>query len=163
MPHTLRPFQADDLAKLYAINCASEPGVGAVSERALGDIIAQGDCFVAIQGDGAPAGFLLTLGSGKRYASKNYHWFEDRYEDYVYIDRIAVAPNARNLGLGAKLYQHGFKHYTGKTLLMGCEVNTVPANPGSMQFHTRLGFSEIGTQIFNDGYAVAYLARRLTP
>ena len=60
------------------------------------------------------------------------------------------------------LYQHGFVHFAGKALLIGCEVNTMPPNPGSMRFHERLGFSQVGTQTFQADYAVTYLARRLS-
>ena len=162
MTHTIRPYQHADLARLHEINRASEPGVGAVSQDALAAIIAEGDCFVAESAEGAISGFLITLGPDAAYASKNYHWFDERYEDYIYVDRIAIAPDARGGGLGTALYQHSFKQHKETALLIGCEVNTAPPNPGSMRFHERMGFHQVGEQAFSADYAVAYLARRLT-
>ena len=161
MTHTIRPYQHADLARLHAINRASEPGVGAVSQDALAAIISEGDCFITETAEGMIAGFLLTLGPDAAYASKNYHWFDERYENYVYVDRIAIAPQMRGNGLGAALYKHAFRHYAGTALLIGCEVNTAPPNPGSMRFHTRAGFMPVGEQTFTDDYAASYLARRL--
>ena len=162
MSHTIRPYQHADLARLHVINCAGEPGVGAVSEEALAAIISKGNCFVAENTAGQIAGFLLTLGPEAGYASKNYQWFDERYEDYIYVDRIAIAPDARGGGLGTALYQHSFKQHKETALLIGCEVNTAPPNPGSMRFHERMGFHQVGEQTFNADYAVAYLVRRLT-
>jgi predicted GNAT superfamily acetyltransferase len=162
MSDTIRLYKDADLHRLYTINCAGEPGVGAVTEDALGQIIAQGICLVAVSRDDTPVGFLLALQPETDYGSKNYQWFDERFEDYVYVDRIALHPDARGSGLGTALYQHGFVHFAGKALLIGCEVNTMPPNPGSMRFHERLGFSQVGTQTFQADYAVTYLARRLS-
>ena len=103
MRFTIRPYQATDLPALHAINTASEPGVGAVSKAALGAIISQGDCHVATDPNDAPIGFLLTLGPDADYASKNYLWFDERFEDYAYVDRIAIAPDLRGQGVGRLL------------------------------------------------------------
>jgi len=162
MPVTIRPFKPSDLETLHAINVASEPGVGAVSRDDLSKIIAGGICHVAANDADAPLGFLLTLGPGADYASKNYKWFDERYEDYIYVDRIALAPDTRGQGIGTRLYEHAFKAFTNAALLIGCEVNTAPPNPASLRFHKRLGFEEVGTQSYAADYAVVYLARRLT-
>lgn len=156
-----RPYKTADLAALHAINIAGEPGVGALTQDALAEIISAGACLVAANTQDAPLGFLLTLRPDADYASKNYHWFDERYEDFIYVDRIAVAPATRGQNIGAQLYQHAFKSFVGTALLIGCEVNTAPPNPASLRFHNRLGFTEIGTQTFTPDYAVAYLARRL--
>lgn len=161
MPPCLRPYKASDLPVLYAINRASQPGVGPLDQDALIALISKGACLIAAKSDDIPLGFLLTLGPDTDYASKNYQWFDERFEDFIYIDRIAIAPGARGRGLGALLYQHAFDALSGKALLMGCEVNTAPPNPGSLRFHERLGFAQIGYQSHRPDYAVAYLARRL--
>lgn len=157
----IRPYAAADLAALHAINVAGAPGVGPVSQAALAAIIAQGHCLVCATQTEAVCGFLLTLGPDADYASPNYQWFDARYEDFVYVDRIAVAPAVQGKGLGTSLYEQAFTAYAGQALLIGCEVNTAPPNPGSLRFHTRLGFSKIGAKAFSPDYAVMYLARRL--
>ena len=45
---------------------------------------------------------------------------------------------------------------------IGCEVNRLPPNPGSLRFHKRLGFFEVGGQVFVTGEKeVIYLERGL--
>lgn len=157
-----RPYTPSDLPALHAINVAGEPGVGAVTAAELGAIIEEGDCLISVNASDDPLGFLLTLGPEAGYASPNYEWFASRYESFVYVDRIAIAGEARGQGLGGMLYDAAFARFAGKALLMGCEVNVAPPNPGSMRFHRRLGFDEVGHQSFAEDKAVAYLARRLT-
>ena len=162
MTLTFRPFRPTDLTALHAINVAGEPGVGAVTANALGKIISMGSCLVASDQQDASLGFLLTLGPGADYASKNYQCIDERFEDFIYVDRIAIDNQARGQSIGTGLYTHAFTTFAGKALLIGCEVNSLPPNPGSMRFHSRLGFAEVGTQEFNPNYAVTYLARRLS-
>ena len=99
----IRLFAPADLPALHAINVAGEPGVGAVSAQRLGETIGMGTCLVA-ETDGQIAGFLLLLPPETEYDSKNYQWFDERYEDYVYVDRIAIAASARGKGVGTALY-----------------------------------------------------------
>lgn len=42
-----------------------------------------------------------------------------------------------------------------------CEVNTSPANPGSLEFHRRLEFTQIGAMDTSDGRTVPLLRRDL--
>lgn len=156
----INTYTEPDLAALHAINVAGEPGVGAVSAERLAQIIAGGNCLVARKETG-PVGFLLTLGPDADYDSPNYHWFDTRYESYVYVDRIAVAETARGQGIGAALYEAAFAQHQREALLIGCEVNSAPPNPGSMRFHERLGFAPVGEQAYAPDKAVHYLARRL--
>ncbi|MEM9669395.1 MAG: GNAT family N-acetyltransferase [Pseudomonadota bacterium] len=158
----IRPYRDTDLQNLHAINVAGEPGVGAVSIDQLKSVIELGHCTVAVDDTDNPLGFLLLHMPEAEYDSQNFKWFDDRYEDFVYVDRIAVSPEARSQEVGAALYAHAFEAFTGKALLIGCEVNAVPPNPRSLHFHQRLGFRQVGEKTYTADYAVIYLARRLT-
>ncbi len=96
--------------------------------------------------EGEPAGFLLALAPGARYASPNFRWFCERYRDFVYIDRIVVATEAGRRGLGRALYADLERTVPPGTTALACEVNLRPPNPGSLAFHERLGFREVGRQ-----------------
>ncbi len=42
-----------------------------------------------------------------------------------------------------------------------CEVNLEPPNPASLEFHRRIGFSEVGRLNTRDGRTVALLSRNV--
>lgn len=166
-PLPIRDALPEDLPGLHALNVAGEPGVGAISESGLGALIGVAEATLVVPGSTAPLGFLLMLGPGRRYGSPNYRWFCDRHEGpegprpFLYVDRIAVAAEARGRGVGEALYGAAFARFSGRGALC-CEVNTLPPNPGSMRFHQRLGFEIVGTQVYTkDEKAVAFLERRL--
>jgi predicted GNAT superfamily acetyltransferase len=81
----------------------------------------------------------------------NYRWFCDRYDDFAYVDRIAVAAAGRRLGLASSLYDDFAAAMPSSVNVMTCEVNIRPPNAGSVLFHTRLGFREVGTLSSDDG------------
>ena len=49
---------------------------------------------------GGMLGFVICLPPGTDYGSLNYAWFDERYDAFVYVDRIAVAEVHRNKGVG---------------------------------------------------------------
>ncbi|MEM7006015.1 MAG: GNAT family N-acetyltransferase [Pseudomonadota bacterium] len=157
----IRPYRNDDLASLHAINVASEPGVGAVTEERLAEIISIGRCDVAVGEAGEALGFVLLHLPDADYDGSNFNWFADRYETFVYVDRIAIATDARGRKIGEQLYKTIFDAFSDLVPIIGCEVNSVPPNPASLRFHKRLGFEEVGAHTFEQDYAVTYLARRI--
>ena len=80
----------------------------------------------------------------------------------MYLDRIVVSENMRNKSLGAKLYaaieQRMLKDRCAP--LLTCEVNLNPPNLGSIRFHNRIGFREVGQQDSKPGLTVSLLAKR---
>jgi len=94
---------------------------------------------------------------------KNIDWLSGNLSNYFYIDRIIIAANAQGKGLGQKLYQdmEDFARERGYEYL-ACEVNTKPDNPGSHQFHLRLGFEPLGDQDYPKfKVALRYYAKKL--
>lgn len=161
---TIRSYREADLPALYAINQASTPGVGSEDSAAgLKRWIDVSMCLVAEDGSGAPLGFLTLIPAGTAaYTSANLRWCEANCEDFIYVDRIAVAEAARGGGVGERLYEAAFGAFTGKVSQITCEVNRLPPNPGSQRFHERLGFRQIGERAYDEGRkAVIYYARAL--
>ncbi len=107
--------------------------------------------------------FCVTFAPGAPYASPNYLWFSDAYDDFVYLDRIAVTAPHQNQGLGAFLYQtiEGYMVRDNTAPLLTCEVNLQPPNPGSSRFHSRLGFIEVGQQETKPGIVVSLLTKQV--
>jgi predicted GNAT superfamily acetyltransferase len=147
-----------------ALNAAHERETGPLDAVAFDALLAMAFAAPAIVGqDGRLAAFMVALGPGTAYASPNYAWVSARFGRFVYVDRVVVAPEARGLGLGRRLYDavSAAARDAGLGRIV-CEVNIVPPNPGSLAFHSALGFLEIGRAVLADrGKTVAYLAREL--
>lgn len=118
---------------------------------------------VAPDGSGGVAAFLIAFDQAADYDSANFLWFKSRYDRFCYVDRIVVDPAARGQGLARALYDRLFERAHGAGhAVVGCEVNTRPANPGSRAFHTRMGFRPVGTaELPERGKAVEYLVKDL--
>ena len=162
----LRPYRTDDLAAVHAINEAAYPAVGAETAEALAHIAHES--LIAIVAEdvetGAIAGFCLVLAPGADYDSMNYLWFGERYDDFVYLDRVAISPDFQRRGLGRDLYAEverltaerrpTAEHFT-------LEVNLRPRNDQSLAFHGELGFDEVGQQETDYGVLVSMMAKPL--
>jgi predicted GNAT superfamily acetyltransferase len=106
--------------------------------------------------------FLIGLRPGLDYHSPNYQWFCDRYGEFGYIDRVAVAATARRLGLATTMYRDFESSLPDAVPVMTCEVNLRPPNESSMRFHERSGFERVATQVIDNGAKeVALLAKVL--
>ena len=90
-------------------------------------------------------GFVLCLLPNTNYGSLNYAWFNERYGEFIYVDRIAVCSSNRNRGIGSLLYQEVISYSIKHDVIIAAEVSLKPPNEGSMRFHYRFGFFEIGT------------------
>ena len=158
---TLRPYRDRDLDALVAVNDAAYPAVPITPAEELAELIGMSSVAVVVD-DGAAAGFVLGMPPGLAYQSENYLFFSARAREhgttFVYVDRIVLAAHLRGRGLGPQLYDAVFDEArrVGADEVL-CEVNLEPPNPGSLAFHTRLGFVEVGRQSTKGGANVVAL------
>ncbi len=161
MKLTLRDALAEDLDEVLALNEANVPAVGKVSIEKMHWFREHAHYFRIVVAEDRLAAFLIGLRPGTRYESSNYRWFCDNYDDFAYVDRIAVSDQARRLGLASRLYEDFATAMAGAGV-MTCEVNILPPNPSSMRFHERRGFRQVGTIEYEPGAkAVALMELRL--
>ena len=157
----LRPYRDRDLDALVAVNDAAYPAVPITPPAELAELVAMSLVAVVVD-DGAPAGFVLGMPPDLGYQSENYLFFSARAREqgttFVYVDRIVLAAHLRGRGLGPQLYQAVFDEArrVGADEVL-CEVNLEPPNPGSLAFHTRIGFAEVGRQSTKGGANVVAL------
>jgi len=108
------------------------------------------------------AAFLLAFAESDDYDGGHFLWFRNRFDAFLYIDRVVVAEHYRRQGLGRLLYADVFERaeQLGHKSVV-CEVNLQPPNPISDKFHAGLGFEEVGRATLDDGAkTVRYLLRR---
>jgi hypothetical protein len=161
---SIRAYRTDDLDVVHAINQVEVPAVGSVTPDELAHIAAESSIAMVAEVDGDVAGFCLVLAPGADYGSSNYAWFAERYDDFVYLDRVAIAPAYQRRGIGRALYDE-----VERVAPDGCrsvrhfllEVNVRPRNDQSLAFHAGLGFVEVGRRDTDYGVTVAMLAKLL--
>lgn len=160
----LREYRPDDLETIHQINEAEVPAVGTETIEDLAAIAAESTIALVAEVDGTVVGFCLVLAPGAAYDSINYLWFSDRYDDFVYLDRVAIRPEFQGRGIGRAIYADverlTAERRPGATQFT-LEVNLRPRNDRSLAFHATLGFAEVGQQETDYGARVSLMAKPL--
>lgn len=158
-PPPIRPITGEDLPWVHPLNRAHETELSPLSPEGLAALVAE--ATYARQADlGA---FLIAFDQDAAYDSPNFLWHRERFDRFLYVDRVAVAETHRRRGLAARLYEDlfAFAAERGAPWVV-CEVNSEPPNPASDAFHARMGFAEVGTAFLEDrGKRVRYFAREV--
>jgi len=153
---------AADIGEALELNEASVPHVSSISLDEMHWFADHAHYFRVARIDGELAGFLIGLRPGLPYSSPNYTWFRDNYDDFGYVDRVAVARSARRRRVASTLYDDFAETLAGKVEVMTCEVNIRPPNESSMRYHELHGFTRVATQETEGGKKeVALLEKRL--
>ena len=158
----VRNIVSTDVTRVLEINNANTPGVSELTLSELETDLSNSLHALAIDNEhGEVCAFCITFDPDAPDAGANHRWFADRYESFVYLDRIAIDSNHQNHGLGALLYQSVEHHMlnSAEHSLLCCEVNLEPPNPGSLRFHKRIGFTEVGRHLPQQGYVVSLLQK----
>ena len=158
----VRNIVSTDVTRVLEINNANTPGVSELTLSELETDLSNSLHALAIDNEhGEVCAFCITFDPDAPDAGANHRWFADRYESFVYLDRIAIDSNHQNRGLGALLYQsvEQLMLDSAEHSLLCCEVNLEPPNPGSLRFHERIGFTEVGRHSPQQGYVVSLLQK----
>ena len=151
----IRNVEPADLAAVLALNEQSVPAVNSLTAEKM-----EWASFRVAELSSSIAGFLICLPPDAPYDSPNFCWLNQRFEDFLYIDRIAVASAFRRRGVASALYNDAAAIAGSQFRMLACEVNLRPRNRESLDFHDRLGFEPVGTQD-HGSVEVQYLVKRL--
>ena len=163
MGFTLRDIEGPDLETVLRLNESAVPAVSSIDLEQMSWFSANAAYFRVTTQDGGVAAFLIGMRPGTDYSSPNYRWFCDAYDDFGYVDRIAVAGTARRHGLATRMYRDFETSLPAGVKVMTCEVNIEPPNESSMRFHEHFGFERVGSQAIDGGAKeVALLAKELS-
>ncbi|MDQ3156322.1 MAG: GNAT family N-acetyltransferase [Actinomycetota bacterium] len=155
---TIRPIEPADCDAVLALNQSALDGVGPLDTNRLQWIVGLSDRALVADVDGDIGGFVITMPSGTAYDSPNYAWFEERFDNHCYLDRIVVAPTHRRMGIASQLYDE-----IERTLPVTLEVYAEPPNGPSLAFHAVRGYEEIGRLPQSNGKVVALFVKRAEP
>lgn len=153
---SIRPLVRADYDWVLKLSAENEVETSHLDAGALGTLLRE-SCYACVLDRDA---YLICFAPGAEYESPNYRWFEARYPEFVYVDRIVVSSAARGKGVARALYEDlfSFAAETGAPRIV-CEVNSNPPNPGSDAFHARMNFVEVGQVRLENGKSVRYLSR----
>jgi len=140
----LRTLGSEDIPAIWKINEQGLPGTGKVSQDEIAELMRLAELPLGAYEEDRLVGFVLCLLPRTKYASPNYAWFDQRYQNFLYVDRIAVLESHRNRTIGSLLYQEVIAYAQQNNYPITAEVSLKPPNPDSMRFHHRFGFSEVG-------------------
>jgi predicted GNAT superfamily acetyltransferase len=149
---TLRHCTLDDLPQLLRLNESALPHVSSLTFSSLHNLFTEAAWFNVATVQGGYAGFLIALRPGANYRSENYLWFGQRFANFLYIDRICIAPEFRRRGIASQLYADAEQFAReGHIPMLTCEVNLEPQNATSLAFHDNRQFEEVGSQRTESG------------
>lgn len=138
----------DDPQLLLEINNAAVPDVGAIDEAKArwltNHVMMPGLALL----DGKPVGLVVVLSDRCGYDSLYYRWFTDRYDNFLYVDRVVITKEARGQGVGRQLYNSIEALAEELKLAIASDVYCEPPNTPSLHFHHKQGFQEVGRQPF---------------
>jgi predicted GNAT superfamily acetyltransferase len=157
------------LQRLMALNNAAVPAVSEVDQTRLRHLLSQSPIALiteetTVTGENLITGFCLVMGPEADYDSVNFSWFAERYQNFIYLDRVVVDPAFQGCGLGRAMYEEVIARAAREmpAAEQFClEVNLRPRNDQSLGFHERLGFAEVGRQETPYGILVAMMTRSL--
>lgn len=154
---TIRPLTMGDADRVLALNEAVVHKLAPLDLERFAWFVDHAACAWAADVDGELAGFVLVLAPGVAYESDNYRWFSERYEDFRYLDRVAIDEPYRRSGVGSAIYREVEAQAAALGLPVLLEVNEVPPNEASLAFHAARGYRPVGTLDHDGGAKVVRL------
>ncbi len=156
----VRELARADWPTVLALNGASVRELSPLDEARLDYILELAEIGLVAERDGQVAAFAIAIAPGAPYDSANYRWFAERYERFLYLDRIAVDAAHRRRRLGALLYD-AMEQVARPFGRMVCDINVQPRNDASLAFHVARGYRDVGRLDHGDVKTVALMCKEL--
>ena len=149
---TIRRAEERDYPFILRVNEENVEVLSPMDEERLRKFAEYADQLLVAEVDGEKAAFLIALREGiEFYKSENYLWFSKQYPSFLYIDRIVIDEPYRGMGLGRKMYGEVFARAAATNVpFVTAEIDTIPYNEVSLNFHKVMGFREVGVQSIRD-------------
>ena len=156
------PIETTALNAMWLINQANIPEVGDIPTiEEFNSLTAMSSHVIVVNEGKETAGFIILMREKEEYHSLNYKFFTANYDEFLYVDRVAIKDGFRRQGLGKMIYDEVFRLAAEIKTDVCCEVNTLPRNDASLAFHAEFGFQEVGVKDYDD-HSVVYLKSPVT-
>ena len=156
-----QPISKELLEDIYRLNQENTPEVGSLpSAQSLQELIKSSSNTFYFSKKDELIGFIICFRENSVYGSENYKFFNKNKKKFIYIDRVVVKDGYRRMGFGTKFYKYLDKVASEQLLPICCEVNSIPRNEISMNFHINNGFKEVGKRDFQD-HSVKYFEKNI--
>ena len=147
------------LESLYSLNQENIPEVGSIrSAKSFSSLLDKSSINLLIEHTKQPIGFVICFRENLEYESLNYKFFNETKQKFLYIDRVVIQSDYRRMGFGTKVYKYIDGVAAKESLPICCEVNSIPLNQISFNFHAKNGFIKVGERDFKD-HSVRYLQK----
>ena len=155
-------YDENYVSDIYSINQDNVPEVGSLNSiDQQKKLLSVSSYHSILLEDDELIGFAICFRESRPYWSENYKYFENKLDRFLYVDRIAIRNEYRRQGHAKRMYEDIFNFAGQDGLTVTAEVNTKPANQGSIRFHEYMGFKEVGMRSFDD-HDVAYFEANQT-
>ena len=154
-----RSSPSNTLENLYKLNQENTPEVGSIrSYESFASLLDISYVNLLIEYKKQPIGFVICFRENLEYESLNYKFFNDTKQKFLYIDRVVIQSDYRRMGFGTRVYKYIDEVAAKESLPICCEVNSIPLNQISLNFHAKNGFTKVGERDFKD-HSVRYLQK----
>ena len=147
------------LENLYLLNQENTPEVGSIrGYESFTSLLDISSINLLIEYKKQSIGFVICFRENSEYESLNYKFFNEIKQKFLYIDRVVIQSDYRRMGFGTRVYKYIDELAAKETLPICCEVNLIPLNQISLNFHAKNGFIKVGERDFTD-HSVTYLQK----
>ena len=162
--YSFLPINNDLTAKCHQLNEKNIPNVGSTTLEELTNSIKNSDYNECIVIDDKVVGFVVCFQDNEQTKSymnavkhKNFKEISSKVNNFLYIDRIAIDDQYRNIKLGSNLYENILIFANHNSLqYLTAEINLLPSvNKASFKFHESFGFQEFETVKYSEDYEVS--------
>jgi predicted GNAT superfamily acetyltransferase len=154
-----RSFPSNTLENIYSLNQENTPEVGSIrSLESFALLLDRSSINLLISYKKQVIGFVICFRENLEYESLNYKFFNGSKQKFLYIDRVVIKSDYRRMGFGTRVYKFLDEIAAKESLPICCEVNSIPLNQISLNFHAKNGFIKVGEKEFKN-HSVDYLEK----
>jgi len=129
---------------MYETNQSNIPALGSLNSLGhVKELFVDSKYIISVKNEIDYIGFAVVMNNNSNYKSLNYQYFKRKYTNFLYIDRVAVVNKAQRMGVGSSMYKRLYELNSEFSIPICCEVNTIPLNQQSLDFHSKQKFKII--------------------